>query len=231
MVSKLVGGTHDGQEHHCSTLVAGTREYAAPAWSVVPACQGAVGLLGGDAEVGYVLVQRADAGLLRVGEDERAGWGAEAVACDEEVEVSSRRGIGEGDLDFVVGGIVDRFDIIVKDVPHFLLGSIIQDLCKGTPQNLRIRCETLSLPTAIDSELRSYAIIAIDKCEPFFVRGVFADGISKSHATYDFKASAADVYILPHCPQCGGALNDCYVSAGTGKPEGESWTGDASACY
>lgn len=172
------------------------------------------------AGVGCVLVQRAYAGFLGIGGNERASRRAEAVACDEEVESLFGRGVGEGDLGSSVG-LVDRFDRIAKYVLRSLLRSIIQDLCKCSPQDLSLRRETLPLPTTIDSELRPRVVVGINECYTFFTRRIIADGTFESHAPYDFKASAGDICVLPYCPQCGGPLDYCCVCAGTGKPEGE----------
>lgn len=228
VLERLRGAAHDGEEDHCFAGVVGPGEDAAPPGGVVPPGPGAVGFARGDAEVGYVLVQGADAGFLHVGEDEGAGGRAETVACDEEVEVSLGRGVGEGDLDSVLG-VVDGFDIIAENVLRAVFCTIIQNLCERSSQYLSIRRKTLPLPTTIDSELRSDAIVGINEGEALFVGRVLLNRIFQSHAPYYFKTSAAEIYVLAYCPQCGGALDDCYVCTGTGKPESESWTGNASA--
>ena len=231
MVFQLVGCAHDGEEGHGAAGVVGAREDAAAARGVVPAGQLAVGDVGGDAEVGCVLVQGTDAGFVSVGEDEGAGGGAEAVGADEEVEVSLLRGgFGKGDFDPVVG-VVDGCYIVVEDVLHLLLCTVVEKLCKCTPQDFGFSGKTLCLATLIDSEERFGAILGINEGPTFFVGCILTDSLFESHAPDDFQANTADVYILAYCPQYGSPLDYCHVSSGTGKPEGESWASYARPCY
>ena len=114
---------------------------------------------------------------------ERAGEPRPSPA-DEEIESLFGRGggeDGEGDLDSAVG-LVDRFDRMAKYVLRFLLCTIIQDLCKCSPQDLSLRRETLPFPTTIDSKMRPRAVVGITECYVFFTRRIIADGISEPHA-------------------------------------------------
>lgn len=73
MALELLRDADDGEEHYGFARIVRAPQYAAAAWGIVPTCQGTVGVLVADAEVGCVLVQRAYASLSRVGKDERAG--------------------------------------------------------------------------------------------------------------------------------------------------------------
>lgn len=102
------------------------------------------------------------------------------------------------------------------------------------PQNVSIEGKILPLPTVIDSKMLYSVIIRINERYASFIRRVSANGIFMSHALYDVKANPMDVYFLPYCLQCRGALDGCYVCVSAGKPggksrKGESRSGNASA--